>query len=105
MKVLRHTDPEFSDQLSALASRSSLFDPEIEQRARTILDEVRTRGDQALLELTERFDGAKLNAHQLPVTQAELLSASLRAEDSLRVAVAEADRNIASFARKSLRKD
>jgi len=66
---------------------------------------VQLRGDAALLEFTERYDGAKLDLGQLRVTQAELMSASLKADRSLRVAVAESERNIAGFARKSLRKN
>ena len=66
---------------------------------------MQARGDAALLELTERFDGAKLAADQLAVTQAELVTASLKADESLRAAVAEAEKNIAAFARKSLRKN
>jgi histidinol dehydrogenase len=88
-----------------LAAASSLFDPVIEQRTRVILDDVRARGDAALLELTERFDGAALTAEQLPITQAELVAASLKADESLRAALADAGRNIAAFARKSRRKD
>src|SRR4051812_25666192 len=105
MKVARYTDRNFAERLRVLTAASSLFDPNIEERARTLLDAVRTRGDEALLELTERFDGAKLEASQLAVTQAELMAASLKADDSLRNAVAEAQKNIANFARKSLRKD
>jgi histidinol dehydrogenase len=104
MNVIRHTDANFSARLRALAASSSLFDPAIEQRTRAILDEVRARGDAALLDLTERFDGAKLRADQLAVSQAELMAASLKADDSLRAAVAEAEGNIAAFARKSRRK-
>lgn len=104
MNIIRHTDANFPKRLREMASASSLFDPAIEQRTRAILDDVRTRGDAALLELTERFDGARLSAEQLPVTQAELVTASLKAEDSLRSAVAEAEGNIAAFARKSRRK-
>jgi histidinol dehydrogenase len=66
---------------------------------------VRSRGDAALVELTERFDGASLTAEQLAVTQAELVTASLKADESLRAAIAEAGGNIAGFARKSRRKD
>ncbi len=36
------------------------------------------RGDDAVLEFTEKFDGAKLTAEQLAVTQAELFNASHR---------------------------
>ncbi len=104
MNVIRHTDVDFEDRLRELAASSSLFDPVIEDRARTILKDVHERGDLALIELTERFDGAKLRAEQLPVTQAEMLTASLKADDALRSAVSEAERNIAAFAKKSLRK-
>ena len=104
MKIIRHTDPDFSERLRDLAAPSSLFDPGIEERTRAILEAVRLRGDDALLELTERFDGARLSAEQLPVTQAELLAASLKADPVLRAAVAEAEKNIAAFAKKSLRR-
>jgi len=101
MNVIRHSDANFPARLRALVAASSLFDPAIEQRTRAILDDVRARGDAALLELTERFDGASLRVDQLPVTQAELMAASLKADRSLRAAVAEAGGNIAAFARKA----
>jgi len=104
MKVLRHTDPDFADRLPEVTAPSSLFDPVIEQRTRAILEDVRARGDAALLELTARFDGPQLKADQLPVTQAELLASSLKADSDLRAAVTEAEKNIAAFARKSRRK-
>ncbi len=105
MKVIRHTDANFARKLSEVTAASSLFDPEVEQRTRAILDAVQVHGDTALLEFTERFDGAKLAADRLAVTQAELFNASLAADESLRQAVAEAEKNIAAFARKSLRKN
>ena len=104
MKVIRLTDANFADQLCALAAASSLFDPEIEQRTRAILQDVYAHGDNALRELTEKFDGARLTVEQLVVTQAELMTASLKADESLRQAIAEAEKNIAAFAEKSLRK-
>jgi histidinol dehydrogenase len=105
MKVIRHSDADFSRKLGEVTAPSSLFDYAIEQRTRTILADVHIRGDDALLELTERFDGAKLAAGRLAVTQAELFNASLAADESLRAAVAEAENNIANFAKKSLRKN
>src|SRR3954470_12981747 len=101
MKVIRHTDADFPDRLREVTAPSSLFDAEIEQRTRAILDAVHARGDEALLEFTQRFDGAILGADQLAVTQAELVTASLKADESLRAAVTEAERNIAVFAKKS----
>ena len=103
MKIARHTDPGFAAKLRAVAADSSLFDAEIEARTKAILHEVCGRGDAAVLEFTEKFDGAKLTADQLAVTQAELFNASLLADEALRAAVAEAAGNIAGFARKSKR--
>jgi len=105
MKVIRHSDANFSQKLRELTVPSSLFDPVIEQRVRAILGAVQIRGDDALLEFTEKFDGAKLTADRLAVSQAELFNASLTADESLRNAIAGADINIANFARKSLRKN
>jgi len=102
MKIVRHTDANFSRKLREVTAPSSLFDPVIEQRTRAIIDAVQMRGDDALLEFTKKFDGARFAADRLAVTQAELMVASLKADESLRAAVAEAEKNIATFARKSL---
>jgi histidinol dehydrogenase len=104
MNILRHTDPRFVGRLRALTGASSLFDQTIEDRARAIVEAVQARGDDALLEFTERFDGARLTADRLAVTTPELLEASLQADDSLRAAVATAGKNIEFFSRKSLRR-
>jgi histidinol dehydrogenase len=105
VKIIRHTDKDFSRKIREATTASSLFDEEIEQRTQAILRDVYVRGDDAVLEFTERFDGAKLAADRLAITQAELFNASLAADESLRRAVAEAEKNIASFAKKSLRKN
>ncbi len=105
MNVLRHSDKAFADKLRALTMQSILFDPTIEERTRDILHDVYTRGDAALLELTERFDGAKLITDHLAVTKAELLAASIRADDGLRAAVETTRKNVEFFSRKSLRKN
>lgn len=104
MRVVRHTDSDFPERLQELTAPSSLFHPLIEERTRTILKEVQERGDAALVEFTEKFDGARLTLGQVALTQAELLTASLKADESLRRAVAQAEANITRFAKKSLRK-
>jgi histidinol dehydrogenase len=105
MNVIRFTDKNFPEQLRALTTASSLFDKAIEERARTILDAVYTRGDDALLEFAERFDGAKLTSETLAVTTPEFLNASLQADDGLRQAVAATGKNVELFSRKSLRRN
>lgn len=105
MNIIRFTDKGFAEQLRRLTMASSLFDRAIEERVRAIIEAVQARGAGAVLELTERFDGARLTEEQLAVTKPELLNASLKADEALRTAVAAADRNVAAYACKSLRRD
>jgi histidinol dehydrogenase len=104
MNVIRHTDSDFAEQLRRVTEATHLFDKTIEERTRAILDAVYTRGDAALLELTERFDGARLETDRLPVTQSEFMAASLKADEALRDAVELAHKNIAAFSKRSLRR-
>jgi len=104
MNVLLLKTPDYTDQCRRLIASASLFDPVIEQRAREIIQAVRERGDAAISELVERFDGAKLEPDQFAVSHSELMAASLRADESLRAAVAEASANIEAFAQRSLRR-
>jgi histidinol dehydrogenase len=105
MQIIRDRDPDFALRLAEACAASSLFDPEIERRTREILDAVRDRGDAALLEFTERFDGARLRVDQLAVTDAERMTAALQADPALRNAVREVLRNVTAFARRSKRRN
>lgn len=105
MNIVFHSDLDFGDQINRLLAPSSLFDPAIEFQTQSLIDAVRTRGDDALAELTERFNGPKLGPDQFAVTKSEWLAASLQADASLRAAIAETRKNIEAFAKRSLRKD
>jgi histidinol dehydrogenase len=104
MKFIRFNQPDFAEQVRQMTAASSLFDKTIEERTRAIVEAVEARGDDALREFTQRFDGAQLTAEQIPVTTAEMLKASLNADGPLRQAVAAAARNIERFSKRSLRK-
>ncbi|HWD18672.1 MAG TPA: histidinol dehydrogenase [Verrucomicrobiae bacterium] len=105
MNVLSFKERGFEAGMERVCALSSLFDPGIEKQTQSIIDAVRTRGDAALLEFTERFGGAKLTVDQLAVSQAELVTASLQAGEALRAAVRETQRNVEAYARRSLRKN
>jgi len=105
MNILSCKDRGFEAGLARVFAPSSLFDAGIEKRTRAIVDAVQARGDEALLEFTEQFGGAKLTADQLAVSQAELVAASLKAGEPLRAAVRETQRNVEAYARRSMRKD
>lgn len=98
MKVLRHDQPGFESQLANSLRASSLLDAQIEERVRGIITAVRERGDDALREFAERFD--KVRVEQLRVTEKPR-----RPEARLSAAITTAHRNVAAFAKNSLRKD
>ncbi|EQD40970.1 histidinol dehydrogenase, partial [mine drainage metagenome] len=66
MRRLDSTTVGFDAELVRLTSFDSALDEQVETVVRSILQDVRKRGDEALLEYTQRFD-------RLVVAQAELL--------------------------------
>ena len=68
MKTLRYNQPDFARAVAEACATSSLFDLQIEGQVRVIIDAVRVRGDDALVELTERFDRIRLRPSEFCVT-------------------------------------
>jgi histidinol dehydrogenase len=100
MKTLRYDQPDFARAVAEACAASSLFDPQIEERVRGVIADVRNRGDDALVELTERFDQVRLKSSELRIT-----GKPVKPEAGLARAVAVAQRNVSAFAKRSLRKD
>ncbi len=98
MRILRHTDADFSTQLAAL-KRHAEAHPQVRDTVAKVLHAVRTEGDSALLEFTERFGGPRLTAKQLRVT------GKPKADAATKEAFATARANVLAFARKSLREN
>ena len=105
MNLIRHTDSGYPAKLNKLIAASSLFDTGIERCALNIIRGVERRGDNALLQFTEKFDGAKLTPDKLRVGQAELDSAWRSTSTQTRRAIRLAKANVAFFAKQSLRKN
>ncbi|HVZ71531.1 MAG TPA: histidinol dehydrogenase [Polyangia bacterium] len=68
-------DPDYSARLRALSDRSAETPHEIEAAARTIIADVRKRGDVAVRELTEKFDRRTLASFELPRAEWSALAA------------------------------
>ena len=68
MNLIRHTDSGFPVKLDKLIAASSLYAPAVEQRTGKIIRAVGQQGDKALLQFTEKVDGAKLTPRRLRVT-------------------------------------
>jgi histidinol dehydrogenase len=100
MKTLRYDQPDFDRAVAEVCAASSLFDPQIEERVRAIIDDVCTRGNEALVDLTERFDHVRLKPSEFRST-----GESSKPGTELARAIAATHKNVAAFARRSLRKD
>ena len=104
MKVYSHQEKRFDDMIAAMLQSSSLFDRNIVQRTTAIIDEVRHHGDRALIQLTQKFDRAKLTANSLRVSPEELRSAR-PSSPTVKLAVREATTNIRFFSQASMRRN
>ncbi len=86
---------ESASLLSDISARAASFDREVELRVAAILEDVRQRGDEALLDLTERFDGVRPAALRVPENEIE--SAFERLDAGLLSIISEAAGNIRRF--------
>ena len=107
MKILKYNDAAFEAEFEAVLATSSLFDAEVEASVRKILEAVRTKGDKALVDFAAKFDKVTLRPDGLRVTVEEQVAAALKtvSQPGVEKAMKEAHKNIASFAKKSLRKN
>lgn len=104
MKLIEINAKNFEAEAARIVATSSLFDKAIEERTRSIIDDVARKGDRALIDLTRKFDGADLDVASLRVGVEELASASRAVGKELKSALKFSAKNVADFAHQSLRK-
>ncbi|MGJ8725903.1 MAG: histidinol dehydrogenase [Roseibacillus sp.] len=103
MKVVEHSSEGYEAFLKTLDRRAIPSD-RVRAIVTGIIDDVRERGDEALVELTKKFDGADLS-NGLLVTEVEWSEAEAAVTQETREAIAASLRNISFFAEKSQRQD
>lgn len=89
--------------LKELQNRSPEVFEEQERTVRRILEEVRARGDEAVLDYTEQFDGIRMNASDLPVSDSEIEEAYRNVAPELIEVIRKALVNIRAFHEKQKR--
>ncbi|WP_197432955.1 histidinol dehydrogenase [Janthinobacterium sp. B9-8] len=99
--MLRRLDSrsaDFQSQLAALLAFETSQDPDVDTRVAAILDDVKARGDAAVVEYTQRFDGvAAQTMAELELTQAELKAAFERLPDVQREALVAAAERVRKY--------
>jgi histidinol dehydrogenase len=95
---LSTTDAGFSAALERLVAIEASLDDQVERTAERIVADVRARGDEALLEYTERFDGVRATSvSQLEIAQDELRAALAALDDNSRSALQQAAGRVRSY--------
>ena len=103
MNSLRVQSATLEAVANEIQAASSLLDPVIEERARAIVSQVREQGDEALYELTQRFDQADVRSLGLRVTEDEIAVAAQNVAADLEQAIATSRANVAAFSEHSKR--
>src|SRR5690242_13182421 len=84
-------------QRGRLLRRAEIQIDELIERVRPIIQEVRQRGDQALVEFTARFDHVQLAPERLRVSREEVERAYQMLDAPVRGAIEHAIRNVRTF--------
>ncbi|MCD8148237.1 MAG: histidinol dehydrogenase [Clostridiales bacterium] len=94
MRILNLTKETIRNLLSDLLKRSPNNYTQYEESVNAIIADVRERRDAAVFDYTEKFDGAKLTAKTVEVTQAEVDEAYALVEPELLEVMRKAKENI-----------
>ncbi|HWC03446.1 MAG TPA: histidinol dehydrogenase [Methylomirabilota bacterium] len=100
IRLLRTVELSTDGVVRILGRPSATVDPNAVAQVAAIVDEVRRRGDAALLDFTKRFDGIELRPEELRVSAEEWAAATV--SPTLEAALAEAANRIEAFHRHQL---
>lgn len=104
MRSISFKNPGFSRKLAELNRHAEPSD-EVRGTVEGIIEDVRKKGDVALLDYTRKFGGPKLAPAGIPVTPAEIKKARASLSPEVKKALAASVANVSAFAKKSLRKN
>ncbi|HWP47495.1 MAG TPA: histidinol dehydrogenase [Candidatus Limnocylindrales bacterium] len=85
-----------------LLERTRVDAEEYAALVKPILEEVRRRGDLAVIEYTQKYDGVDLSPHQLKISEAEIKSAYQRLSSSVLKAIETAIAHVQAFHQKQM---
>ncbi|NWH07325.1 MAG: histidinol dehydrogenase [Alphaproteobacteria bacterium] len=94
---LSTTAPDFEDRFAALLAMKREVSQDVDKVVRGILADVQARGDEALIEYTNRFDGTDLTAETMRVSEDEVERASRALPVETKAALELAAARIAAY--------
>jgi histidinol dehydrogenase len=99
------SDADFDQRFTALISAKRETAEDVEAAVRAIIDDVRRRGDAALIDYTKKFDGLDLTADRLAVSREEFAAAEKAVSAEARAALTLARDRIEAFHLRQMPKD
>src|SRR6185369_17873779 len=84
-------------RLEAILGRSLLLDPEMLSMVAKIIEMVRSQGDRALFELTEKFDGVNIDPVSIRVGAARIKELASEVDEKTVGFLREAIENVRTF--------
>ena len=88
---------ENDEKFQKILARGDFESTEIRENTEAIISEVRARGDAALCDFSQRFDGVKLTPEELPVSEAEFDEANAAVSAEFLTTITLARTNIRRF--------
>jgi histidinol dehydrogenase len=99
--LIKYDQPDFTERLieicKAVFRATGINDSEKENQLDAILNEVNERGDEAVAEFTEKFDGVKLTPEQFKISEAELQEAHKALDKKLLKSIRQAIKNVREY--------
>jgi histidinol dehydrogenase len=97
LEIVAYPTEPLADKLVAILGRRTGVADEVDEAVREILHQVRVRGDEAVAEFTQRFDGVEMVAGQQQMAGIALKDGLTQIDAELRAAIEQAAVNIRSF--------
>ena len=97
IQILKFSDNDFVAKFQRIEQRADGVPAGIEETVKTIIADVRQRGDAALFELSKKFDRIDLDATNIEVSEAELDTALANVSDESLAALQLAADRIATY--------
>jgi histidinol dehydrogenase len=98
-------DDEFEMSFSKLLNAKREDSPDVDHVVAEIISDVRARGDDAVIELTQKFDRLALTAETLKISQDEISKHILKVPEEERMALELAAQRIRSYHERQLPQD
>ena len=95
-------DPDFADGFAALVAADREREEDVAAAVAAIIDDVRARGDRALVELTARFDRLELKPERLRLGGDEIAAAAAKCPAEIVAALEFAARRIEDYHRRQM---